>query len=63
MREYGPAISSLLAWAAYVGGVFWLTRIAAKRAATSRMKLALYAISVAGMVISGGRCRAAAAIL
>jgi len=42
----------LVGWAAYVAGVFWLTRMAAKRVslAASKRKLALYAIAVGGVM-------------
>jgi hypothetical protein len=54
MPEYVLAILRLAGWAAYVAGVFWLTRMAAKRVGltASKRKLALYAILVGGVMFN-----------
>ncbi len=54
MPEYVLAILRLAGWAAYVVGVFWLTRMAAKRVGltTSKRKLTLYAILVGGVMFN-----------
>jgi hypothetical protein len=55
----------LVGWAAYVVGVFWLTRMAAKRVSltASKRKLALYAIAVGGVMFNLIVFRTAAAML
>jgi hypothetical protein len=65
MREYVPAILRLLGWAAYVAGVFSLTRVAAKRLCltTGGKKMALYAISVGGVMLNLAVYKTAAGLL
>jgi hypothetical protein len=54
MPDYVLPILRLVGWAAYVAGVFWLTRVAARRVSltASKRKLALYAISVGGVMLN-----------
>ena len=65
MPEYVLAILRLGGWGAYVAGVFWLARMAAKRASLTAggRRLALNAISlvsgILNLVVIQNRCHAA----
>jgi hypothetical protein len=65
MPEYVLAILRLGGWGAYVAGVFWLARMAAKRASLTAggRRLALYAISVVGGILNLIVFRTAATLL
>jgi hypothetical protein len=63
--EYVLAILRLVGWAAYVAGVFWLVRMAAKGASLTAggRRLALCAISVVGGILNLIVFRTAATLL
>ncbi len=65
MPEYALAILRLVGWAAYLVGVFLLTRMTAKRVnlTASKRRLALCAIAVGGVIFNLVVFRTAAALL